>query len=314
LNLFSMQSDPCGGPNPTATLAQCLRTGLPANRYGSLVLTNPAGQYNYLQGGNTALDPENAKTYTLGAVFQPGRNLSVSLDYFKIKVSNAVGVVPPNLALSQCLANGSFCDLIHRDPVSSTLWLAGGFVTGTNQNLAKLETSGVDFSANYTLPIDKWGSINFNFIGTWLKEFVTDQGLGPYDCAGFYGSVCGIPEPKWRHKFRTTWSSPWNVDVALTWRHLDSVDIDLSSGNQLLSGTFPSVIKTLGSRDYFDLAGSWAINKTFTLYAGVDNLFDRDPPITDSTIAGPPFGNGNTYPQVYDALGRKIFISLTAKF
>ena len=48
---------------------------------------------------------------------------------------------------------------------------------------------------------------------------------------------------------------------------------------------------------------SWNIDKNFTLYAGCNNIFDRDPPILSSAIAGPPFGNGNTYPQVYDTLG-----------
>jgi len=316
LNLFTQSSDPCGGPSPTATLAQCLRTGLPAAFYGSPNLTNPAGQYNYLQGGNVNLDPETAKTYTLGVVWQPMRNLQASVDYFKIKVANVINAVNPALAVSQCIASGQFCDLIHRDPKLGTLWLNGGFVTGTLQNLSKLETSGVDVNANYTWPIGAWGSLNFNFVGTWLKDFINEPipGLGNYDCAGFYGATCGTPEPKWRHKFRTSWSTPWNVDLSLTWRHLDSVDIDLSSGNPLLAGSFPSVIKTLGAQDYIDLAGSWAINKTFTLYAGVNNLFDKDPPITDSSIAGPPFGNGNTYPQVYDALGRRIFVSVSAKF
>jgi len=73
------------------------------------------------------------------------------------------------------------------------------------------------------------------------------------------------------------------------------------------------VIDRVG-RDYIDLAASWAITKNFTLWAGVNNVFDKDPPITDSSIAGPAAGNGNTYPQVYDALGRRIFISVTAKF
>ena len=63
LNLFNMSQDPCGtspeGAPPTATLAQCLLTGLKPAQYGSALLTNPAGQYNYLQGGNVNLSPEN---------------------------------------------------------------------------------------------------------------------------------------------------------------------------------------------------------------------------------------------------------------
>jgi outer membrane receptor protein involved in Fe transport len=319
-NLFNMSADPCGtssiGGPPSATVAQCLATGLPAAQFGSALLTNPAGQYNYLQGGNPALDPEKAKTYTLGVVVQPNRNLSASVDYFRIKVDNAVGVIPPPSAISQCIAAGVLCNLIHRDPTTGALWLGTGFVTATNINVAKLKTSGVDVTVNYIQPIGAWGSLGFNFNGTWTEEFVQEKvpGLGDYDCVGLYGAVCGAPRPEWRHKFRTSWSTPWNVDVSLTWRHLDSVDVELGSSNPQLAGDFFPVVKTLSARDYIDLAASWAITKSVTIYAGVNNLFDRDPPITDSSIAGPAAGNGNTYPQVYDALGRRIFVSLQAKF
>ncbi len=319
LNLFNLSADPCGtsptGAAPTATLAQCLRTGLPANLYGSSLLTNPAGQYNYLQGGNVNLTPEKSKSYTLGVVFTPTRNLSGSIDFWKIKVDNAVDKVDPSLAVTNCINIGVNCDLIHRNGLGN-LWTAGGFVTATNINISKLKTEGVDFAANYTWPLGTWGSLGLNFNGTWTKEFVKEPipGLGDYDCAGLYGATCGPPIPKWKHQLRGTWSSPWNVDLSATWRHIDSADVELSSGNQLLSGSFFPVVKTLSARDYIDLAGSWAITKTFTLWAGVNNVFDKDPPITDSSIAGPAPGSGNTYPQVYDALGRRIFISLTAKF
>ena len=320
LNLFNMAADPCGtsaiGGPPTATLAECLRTGLPASQYGSVNLTNQAGQYNYLQGGNPNLDPEKSKSYTLGVVFQPTRNLTGSVDFWKIKLDKVVSRVPPSLAVTNCITSGTNCDLIHRDPTLGTLWTGGGFVTGTNVNLAKRKTSGVDFSANYNQPIGAWGSIGVNFVGTYVKDFITEPipGQGDYNCAGLYGATCGVPIPKWRHRLRGTWSTPWNIDASLTWRHLDSVDVELSSGNPLLAGDFFPVVKQLSARDYIDLAASWAVTKEVTLWAGVNNVFDKDPPITDSSIAGPASGNGNTYPQVYDALGRRIFISLTAKF
>ena len=54
---------------------------------------------------------------------------------------------------------------------------------------------------------------------------------------------------------------------------------------------------------------------TFSLRAGVNNLLDKDPPIVSNGVAGPSiFGNGNTFPQVYDALGRLVFMNLTMKF
>jgi iron complex outermembrane receptor protein len=248
-------------------------------------------------------------------VLTPTRNLNASVDYFKIKGSNQVGIVSPNIALNQCLTNGAFCDLIHRDSFG-TLWLSG-FISGLNQNLASAKTSGVDININYIYPFqNNWGSLAFSFFGTWLQEFKQTPvpGLGEYDCKGLFGQTCGIPIPDWRHKARVTWQTPLSTDVALTWRHINKVEIDLSSSNPLLNGSFAPVDKELGERDYIDLAASWNVTKQLTIAGGIDNLFDKDPPIISSSIAGPAFGNGNTYPQVYDALGRKLFVSVQYRF
>ncbi|MEO8304258.1 MAG: TonB-dependent receptor [Betaproteobacteria bacterium] len=320
-NLFNLAHDPCAGgvPGqavPTATLAQCQATGLAASQYGARILDNVAGQYNFLQGGNPTLSPEKAKSYTFGVVLEPIRNLSATIDYWKIKVDNEIGIVPSSLAISQCINSGQFCDLIHRD-AQGTLWLpSGGFVTGTNINLGSQETSGIDFSLNYIWDMPSYGSLGFNFIGTYLKEFVTEPvpGLGSYDCAGLYGPTCGTPLPEFRSKVRLLWTTPWNWTAALTWRYFSSVDLESTSSNPQLAAPFVSAGQTLSAQNYFDIAASWNIDKNFTIRGGVNNIADRDPPLSTSTIAGPPYGNGNTYPQVYDSLGRTLFLNVTAKF
>jgi outer membrane receptor protein involved in Fe transport len=326
LNLFNAQ-DPCA-PGGTATLAQCLRTGLPANLFQNNILTAPAGQLQFLQGGNEHLTPETSHSYTYGAVFRPMRNLDISVDYFKIKVSNVISTIPSALALQQCLNVGVLCDLIARD-AQGTLWLPGqGHIISTNVNIAKLETDGIDFVANYRQELPTgWGSLGLAFNGSYLMDLKIDAGvgLGPFNCAGLYGPVCnnnaGIainPLPKWKHLARATWSTPWNVDVAATWRHIDSVKLDATDSNPQLNN--PDIQQSnenkLGDRDYLDLALSWAITKQFTLYGGVNNVFDRDPPLvpTSDGIGPTSSNNGNTFPQLYDTLGRHFFISLTAKF
>jgi outer membrane receptor protein involved in Fe transport len=72
----------------------------------------------------------------------------------------------------------------------------------------------------------------------------------------------------------------------------------------------------LAERDYLDLALSWTVTKQYTIYAGVNNVFDKDPPLagTNSGVGPTSSNNGNTFPQLYDALGRRFFVSLTAKF
>ncbi|MEQ1516760.1 MAG: hypothetical protein ABL931_09755, partial [Usitatibacteraceae bacterium] len=140
-------------------------------------------------------------------------------------------------------------------------------------------------------------------------------GAGSYDCKGLHGPTCGVPTPKWRSKTRVSWNTPWNFDLALTWRHIDSVSQEGTSSNpQLNNPALNPINASYPSRDYFDLAGSWSVTKQFTLRGGINNLFDKDPPISDSTTLAAVFGNGNTYPQVYDALGRRVFINATYKF
>jgi len=320
-NLFN-GGDPCGGPTPTATLAQCLRTGLLASQFGSNALTSPAGQYNYIQGGNPNLNPETAKTYTFGTVIQPIANMSLTVDYWHYFVSDVIGRVNSQLAINNCISIGVNCDLIHRGP-NGNLWLPNqGFVTGANQNLGSIKTDGIDLTFNYLYPYQGWGSFAFSVIGTWTNSFVTTPipGFGSYDCVGLFGPTCGIPVPAWKHKAQVVWNTPWQFSTALTWRYVDGVDLDFTSSNAQLTGASSPLDAHIGSQSYFDLAFQWNVDKTFTLRAGINNMFDRDPPVVSSTagafpaISGPALGNGNTYPQVYDTLGRQLFLNVTAKF
>jgi iron complex outermembrane receptor protein len=316
--LFNMNNDPCGAGG-TATLAQCQRSGITAATFQSALINSPAGQFTGNFGGNPGLDPETAKTYTFGIVLQPLRNLSATVDFFDIKVDKVIGNIPPPLALSQCVFANQFCNLIHRGP-RGTLWgtgLAQGYIDATNQNLGSLSTRGLDVAVNYNQNLSAYGGLGVSFLGTYVKELKTEAipGLGEYDCVGLFGQTCGTPIPKWRHKMRLVWTTPWIFDLAATWRHMDKVKVDTSSSNPLLAGHVDPISAELGKRDYFDISGSVNLTKKITLRAGVNNVFDKDPPIGDATgVIGPPFGNGNTYPQVYDSLGRKIFASITVQF
>ena len=313
VGLYDNDADPCAGATPSRSLAECARTGVTAAQYGR-ILDNPAGQYNALFGGNPNLAPETGKTSTLGVVLTPMKDLSVTVDYFNMKVEDVIGNLSPTTVLQQCLDTGAFCNLITRDQLG-TLWATPlAQIVATNQNLSKYKTSGIDLAIDYNRKLAGFGGLNINFVGTYLKDFKIEEfaGLGEYDCAGLYGGTCGTPLPEWRHKLRATWETPWNVDVAVTWRYIDAVLYERTSSNPLLGGAYNEVDKELKAQNYIDLAGSWNITKQLTLRGGINNLLDKDPPLSSQVGAG--FGNGNTYPQVYDALGRRVFVSLTAKF
>ena len=110
------------------------------------------------------------------------------------------------------------------------------------------------------------------------------------------------------------------LTASVRWRYNGPVDLDQIQPNALLnSGRVDNVPNeaSIHSYNYFDLAFTYKVKDGFVVRAGVNNLFDLDPPIVDSNnlaISGPPFGNGNTFPGFYDSLGRNIFVGLTANF
>lgn len=330
-------SDPCAGDNPAAvnalaTAANCARTGVSAAQYGN-INDNSANQYNGLTGGNPNLKPERSDTYTGGVVFTPRflPGFSLAMDYFNIDVENVIGTVGADLTINQCLATGNpfFCGLIHRSPGSGSLYLnPNGYIQDTNINTGSVKTAGVDVDANYRYVIPQFGghnlgSLGFNFVGTYTDKFEIKPvpGGGSYDCTSRYGTVClgsstpaSAPIPQWRHRFRVTYTTPYNVQVSASWRYISHLTVDAQSPNPLLAAAVYPVDSHIPSFNYLDLAVNWRVKDGYTLRAGVNNVLDKDPPIIGSNSLSPVFGNGNTYPQTYDALGRQIFVGLTADF
>ncbi|WP_418152142.1 hypothetical protein AB8615_08110 [Litorimonas sp. RW-G-Af-16] len=172
--------------------------------------------------------------------------------------------------------------------------------------------------ANYGFGVGGVGDFNLSYVGTYLFDLTTkplptsgDEDI--YDCVGFYGAACGAPNPEYRHK----------VDLALvpnndkfgarvTWRYYDSVAIAQSSTQEALAGSFAARNENFASQNYFDVSGSYMMNDTLSFRLGVNNIFDREPPL--SSVVGTAPGNGNTYPQVYDAFGRYVFMGATVDF
>ncbi|MBV6325101.1 TonB-dependent receptor [Duganella sp. HSC-15S17] len=330
-NLYNPQSignngpaiDPCEGTKPAATAAQCANTGVSAAQYGHIE-ANSANQHSSLTGGNPNLAPEEGTTYTLGLVLTPIKNLTITLDAFKIDIKNTISNVDPTVALTQCLNNASpiFCALVKRDSQGS-LWLSPngplGYVTATNANIGSVGTSGLDLGAAYVMRAGAMGTINYNLNGTYMRSNTTENvpGLGTYDCKGYFGATCGTPTPEWRHKARVTWSTPWKFDVSGTWRYVGSTKQEgLSSDALLHTAAAPATIEDhLSVRNYFDLNVQYAITKKISLSAGINNLFDKDPPTVSTLVtAAAGSANGNGYPQVYDSMGRFLYLNLTARF
>jgi iron complex outermembrane recepter protein len=324
-------SDNCSGPVPVASPAACALTGVTPAQYGHIA-PNAANQYNGLLGGNPQLKPETADTYSIGFVLQPRvvPNLTFSVDYFNIKIKEVIEAIGGDTILNECLASvgnpaqaAEFCPFVHRGLAGSLWTTPAGFVKDTNVNAGQLATKGFDFKGSYRVPLPAAGSLLFGFEGTKLQTLTTTPiaSLGSsYDCTGYFGSICGAGDPKWRHVLNVTWSTPWDaLDLTLRWRYLGSVSSEQTSSNKFLSGSPFLPLSTIPAYSYVDLTGTFNLYKNVRLELGVNNIADKDPPIVvggDCSTSSPAGANcnGNTFPGVYDALGRYLFAHITATF
>jgi outer membrane receptor protein involved in Fe transport len=318
-NLFDMDDDPCDltDPNGDGTAAAAVCQGVnpwqvTLAQAGGGSLTSPAGQYNFLQGGNPLVAPETGDTLTLGFVATPRfiKNLVVSVDYFNIEIEGLIGTIGATNIIQECyFGAGTLCNRIVRNPGNGTLWVGSGNVIDTNTNIGGLSTKGIDVNASYSFNVGSAGSVGLQMVGTWLDELITDPALGitPYDCAGFVQNKCGTPNPEWRHRFRATWQSPWDAEFAFTWRHYASVDTINNATNQIATGRLDT---TWEAENYLDIATTVDLGMNLQFRAGVNNVFDNDPTIGASVGTT---GNGNTFPQTYDAMGRYVFTGLNWK-
>ncbi|MFI4973506.1 MAG: TonB-dependent receptor plug domain-containing protein [Caulobacterales bacterium] len=331
--------DPCapgtdihGNPvAATATLAQCMNTGVTAAQYGNGLSTDTiaqciAQQCSTATGGNPNLKPEVADSYSVGFTVQPTflKGFSGSLDYWNGSIHGIIGTIPLTTSLQNCLAGidtAVYCANVHRGPagqLSGNTFADAGYIIGFNQNVAYGATSGIDIQGDYRLPLDKYGSLAFHLTGTALLTAKTQNlaGAPVYDCAGLYGPTCQTVNPRWRHIASLTWNTPWNVLGRIQWRYIGGTSLDGHSTQPGLAGTVScsgcdNYNTTLPGISYLDLAAEWRVNSLLTIRAGANNILDQDPPLISQGLTGT--GEPNTYP-TYDLLGRQVFVAATAKF
>ena len=325
-NTSQVAEDPCaaGAVNP-APLAQCLNTGITAAQYG-VIPQCPSGQCSVLNGGNPLLQPETAKTFTVGFTTRPAiiRGFTASVDYYRVDLKDIIGSIPLGITLTRCLQTGDpqFCQNVVRAQngiLFGTTVGAGGYIVGTGVNVGAGVTSGIDGQLSYNVPwenwgVENWGGLSVSLAGSYLLKATTKSlpGDPAYDCAGLFGPQCQTLNPRWRHTMRVNWTTPWDVLFSVAWRYIGEVKLETDTNEPTIgTGANNAFNHTLPERSYVDLSAIWTINDNFTLRAGVNNVFDQDPPLVNNRIS--QTGSPNSYP-TYDLMGRRLFIGFTAGF
>jgi iron complex outermembrane recepter protein len=354
--LTNLATDPCAGARPVGNAnltAVCLAQGAPLATIGS-IQEPAAGQANSTGGGNPNVGPETAKTLTVGAVFTPNDlipGLTLSVDYYRIKVTDAITAPLPADVISACFgdavgggvtaasATNPACTAIRRNPATGRLSGSPATTPGLPTPLSNagiLFTKGFDIIANYKTDLG-FAALTVNVAAnhTIDSKFAASESAGfGTDCPGIYSANCGIAigqiQPKWSTSTRVTLGFD-NIDVSLLWRHITSAKYDPALPR--LCGPNPSnaactgVVRGIGpfvgqsidlnripAYDYFDLTTRFTLTDNLDLTITAFNLFDKKPPLLGGNAGSTAANSGNTFPSTYDVVGRRYSATARLRF
>ncbi len=261
-------------------------------------------QFPLIFGGNRNLKPEKSENATVGVVYEPINALSVSADYFKIRLNSAI---TNGIPISTILGDlGQFGGLVTRGPTDPAFPNLPGRITGIIQtylNIGNVHIEGLDLEGHYKWARTSWGRVRLDVNGTYYIRNDSQNQDGSF--SGFVsnqnGSNVGGVLPRWKHYAALSWDSgPWEARVAQTYQ---SGYVDVSTdGNDNL--------RRVSTMSLFDIQGIYTGIKNLTLTLGVKNVFDTNPPQTNQNLS---FQVGYD-PLYYDARARFVYGSIRYAF
>jgi outer membrane receptor protein involved in Fe transport len=316
-NGFPSATDPCSADGfipGTTDVALCEATGVAAGQVG--VFTQANAQIEGMFGGNPNLQEETSDTFTVGIVVAPMEGLDFTLDYFNISIEDSISVLGGGVdnVLDICYnqvkdINSAFCQAVSRRSDSNV-----GLVEVLNENIAKLETSGIDFNVTYNHEFDfgfggNGSDLNIQFRSTYLDTFDVTPVVGldtVNECAGYYGNTCGTPLAQYQANTRVNWTSG-DLTLSALVRYIGEVEDDSLLDPAVSADDL--VVPKVSAEWYLDISANYHVNDALSLNVGVNNILDTEP-----TALGDQQSQANTFPEVYTVLGPRIFLSATYKF
>ncbi|MXP08946.1 TonB-dependent receptor plug domain-containing protein [Pseudoblastomonas halimionae] len=259
--------------------------------------------------GNTNLQEETADTFTAGVILTPRfiPGLALIVDYYDIRVKDAIGSVSTQLATELCYTaenfpNNRFCDTITRNPATGAV----REVINQAENLDQYKTSGIDATLAYDWEIGGIpGDFDLNVIYShYLEDSYTFQaidGLQTEDTLGLIGNPQDEFRAKigWGHEgFRFTWTTLFKSGG------VDDRDV----------GPDEPAYFSIGSQAYHNIYASYTLRRrpTVRLYAGVSNLFDDLGPFLPSGLDNG--GSRNITTSLNDLDGREFYLGARIVF
>lgn len=319
--------DPCDvrstartGANAGQVANLCVAQGVPSAAIGSYTFPTTATGQTIV--GNRDLSPEKADTFNVGFVFDSPAtdgifgDLTLSVDYYSIKIKNVISTVPGLTVLSKCFnldgsnptysATNSYCGLIQRDATGQIVTVSTPYL-----NIGGLRTDGVEAQLNWSVPAEFLGGDSRLFLNTavgWTANYQVQllPGTAFLDYTGISNggalpsSVPPRATPEWKAVTSFGYRSEGGT-LGLRWRYQSKLD-DVSS-------VLTPATAQIGVPAYalWDMFGSVRVGENFELRAGVNNLFDKGLPFVASSQNG-------TDVALYDPIGRSFYAGVRFRF
>jgi len=264
-------------------------------------------QYNVLSSGNENLKPETSKQFTIGTRFEPTARLSLGLDLWDVKISDAVSAISEQQAFADPVTFRQLFGTYTEPSTGNTYWA----FRSSSVNIGQAHNRGVDWDitgryrfgfgnltatlngtrmlkADYTTPgtSNQWTN-SLDYFG--INNAVTFKNIVRLAVSLDTGSLGNTVIANYRNGY---------TDAEATVRNT------ATNANELLRMEVPSFTT-------FDWQARWRFNDALTLRAGVKNLFDREPPLSLRASSGHQVGFD---PRYADPLGRQAYLLGNYKF
>jgi outer membrane receptor protein involved in Fe transport len=333
---FAAIGDPCGQQNINANpnrVRNCAAAGVPTTQtfvgvtepFTNRAASTPRG----VSGGNPFLFEETSDSWTIGAVFTPRflPGFTLSVDWYTIDLEDAIVTLGAQTVINQCYddpggINNAFCPAVGRNPNGTfrgqqNILHAGqtiefpltgeSFIQGPF-NFARAQTRGVDVDVSYTTKLgDDWRLTARGLVSHLIRR----------------NSFTSVIDPTFLTRERETLGNPsWNAQANVTvgyknfdllyslrylskqtigaWR-TQNVEQDRPPENL---DAFPQVFYPAVT--YSDIRASIRVNDAHSFFLGVDNVFDRLPPLD---LLGDGAGSA-----IFPNMGRFLYAGFSASF
>jgi iron complex outermembrane recepter protein len=331
-------------PNAAAVRALCTSLMGGANIYTaySTQANIPAGGGLYQVQGNLTVKEEKAASWTGGFVLSSPfdaallKNMNLTVDYYRIKLTEAITTTSGDQIMERCFnvafntslsAGSQWCGAMVRNPDTGNLAVTNALFS----NEATYDTAGWDFQVDWRAGLADMGmssvpgSISLNIQSSLLNRFEeqVDERSPRRNWKGYMGpNLTGNTAGGGAsYTYRIFSSLGYNNDswgVSLRHRFYPSIQdaSELTNPGGVAGGD--AWVKPVEKYNIFDLSGTWNVSTTIRARFGIDNVLDKDPPITGVNLVA---NNGMTGGSLttagagfYDVLGRRWYFGVQASF